>query len=87
MNITTSEQALITKLANSNYQGGDDRGYTFGATLWASMEIQSKSEGGVLASLIQKGLAGFQDNGNKDENYVWLTLEGSNEYLKMIGEL
>jgi hypothetical protein len=41
----------------------------------------------VLASLIQKGLAGFQDNGNKDENYVWLTLEGSNEYLKMIGEL
>ena len=87
MNITTAEQALITKLANSNYQGGDDRGYTFGATLWASMEIESKAEGGVLSSLIQKGLAGFQDNGHKDENYVWLTLEGSNAYLKSIGEL
>ncbi len=87
MNITTAEQALITKLAKSDYQGGDDRGYTFGATLWACMEIESKSEGGVLSSLIQKGLAGFQDNGDKNENYVWLTLEGSNTYLKMIGEL
>lgn len=86
MNITQLEKDLITKLANSNYQGGDERGYTFGANLWASMEIESESEGGVLASLIKKGLAGFKDNGHKDENYVWLTLEGSNEYLKMIGE-
>lgn len=87
MEITTLEHKLIKKLATSNYQGGDDRGYTFGATLWASMEIESKSEGGVLASLIQKGLAGFQDNGSKDDNYVWLTEQGSQAYLKSIGEI
>lgn len=85
--LTQLEMDLIKKLATSDYQGDDYLGYTFGALLWAACEIETKSEGGTLSSLIKKGLAGFQDNGHKDENYVWLTQEGSNAYLRMIGEL
>jgi len=87
MEITALEHELIKKLATSEYQGDDYLGYTFGGLLWAACEIETKSEGGVLASLIKKGLAGFQDNGHKDDNYVWLTEAGSNAYLKAIGEI
>lgn len=85
--LTQLEMALIKKLATSDYQGDDALGYTFGAYLWAVNEIETKSEGGTLSSLIKKGLAGYKDTGDKYENLVWLTQEGSNAYLRMIGEL
>jgi hypothetical protein len=74
---TTKELELITKLATSCYQEDDD--YP-NAKLWACAEIETQEEGGVLSSLIKKGLAGFQDNGKKDENFVFLTDAGIQLY-------
>ncbi|CAB4127039.1 hypothetical protein UFOVP77_45 [uncultured Caudovirales phage] len=77
---TTKELELITKLATSCYQG-DDENPT--GILWAECEIESKEEGGVLSSLIKKGLAGFQKNPKEDganRDYVWLTDAGVELY-------
>jgi len=74
---TTKELELITKLATSCYQDDEDH---LTKALWACVEIESKEEGGVLTSLCKKGLAWFQDNGSKDENYVGLTDAGVELY-------
>jgi hypothetical protein len=77
---TTKELQLITKLATSHYQ--DDDEYP-NSKLWAESEIDGKDEGGVLSSLIKKGLAGFQKNPPSNgsiNDYVWLTHEGIELY-------
>jgi hypothetical protein len=75
---TTKELQLITKLATSCYQEDDENP---NAMLWACCEIETQEEGGVLSSLMKKGLAGFQDNGHKDENFVYLTKAGIELYF------
>ena len=80
MTTTTKELELITKLAESCYQ--DDDEYP-NSKLWAEAEIEGKDEGGVLSSLIKKGLAGFQQNPKEqgqNMDYVWLTDAGIQLY-------
>jgi hypothetical protein len=81
MRATTKELELITKLATSEYQGDEENP---NEKLWAAHEITSKEEGGVLSSLIKKGLAGFQKNPRENGancDFVWLTKAGIELYF------
>ena len=48
--ITSKEKALLTLVAKSEYGDGP------GDTIWLDYVVDSKSKGGVLASLMKKGL-------------------------------
>ena len=48
--ITSKEKALLKLVAGSEYGGGP------GDTIWLDYVVDSKSKGGVLASLMKKGL-------------------------------
>ncbi len=53
MNTTTKELKVLSDIANSEYQDGAD---PVGHGIWLDYVIDSQSRGGVLTSLVKKGL-------------------------------
>lgn len=60
MKVTALELALIDRIVHDLYQptnGGEPQDFSDLSDIWADCLLESKSDGGVMTSLCQKGLA------------------------------
>ena len=73
MKTTKKELALLTAIYSGQYHDGrdpiDDEVWT-----WSACDSFGRSAGGIMASLVKKGLAGVAGTG--DDGTCWITCEG-----------
>ena len=77
--ITANEKSMIINLATNDYGNGEP-----GAQVWSNcLEcgdlgefIPAKGFGGVVASLVKKGLASCTGYGKTEDDVTWLTEAG-----------
>lgn len=78
MNVTTLEQAMIKKIARSEFtaiNGGVPSSVQDIGWVWGDMVIEDSEDKGVFSSLVKKGLANHSGNKGRDA-CVTLTEEG-----------
>jgi hypothetical protein len=90
MELTSNEKKMIRNIAENDYANGEPD-----AMVWADCldcgpcPLPSvRSHGGVIASLIKKGLVvsdgeGWDAGSGKDETCVWLTSEGLDHWREL----
>ncbi|CAB4132198.1 hypothetical protein UFOVP139_13 [uncultured Caudovirales phage] len=81
MILTPKERNLIVQFATSEYSGGYNG--ELDSPLWACVEIDDKSKGGIFAMLQRKGIMWFQKNereNGQNMDYVGLTELGVKAY-------
>jgi len=86
MEITKLEAQLINRIVHDLYQptnGGEPESFEDLSDIWAFM-LETKSDGGVFASLQKKGLAAYSSGGTKDEDTICLTPQGWDVYVSQI---
>lgn len=84
MNLTKMEKMVLNSLRNNDYNDcyTDPCTWAFAAIDYSG--LNAKQARGVMASLIKKGLMGFQED--DDEDIVWLTDEGKKIFETAAGE-
>ena len=80
-NLTTNEAEVLSAIIESEYQVSDEKDEVIGHAVWMwnvseAVTTQGKAFSGVISSLIKKGFAGSQDEG--DDAIIWVTYEGWN---------
>lgn len=85
MNLTKMEKMVLNALRNNDYNDcyTDPCTWAFAAIDYST--LNAKQARGVMASLIKKGLMGFQED-KDDEDLVWLTDEGKALFENATGE-
>jgi len=77
MRITTKERELLVAIRDDQYHDGR---HPLGDPVWTWSVMESAGlgdgGGGVMASLVKKGLAIVDDSGRDDDHTVALTLAG-----------
>tara|TARA_R110000803_G_scaffold201714_1_gene266580 strand:- start:34 stop:294 length:261 start_codon:yes stop_codon:yes gene_type:complete len=78
-NLTTNEAEVLNAILESDYQVSDEKDEVVGNAVWTwsvadYVEAQGKAFSGVVSSLVKKGFAETQENGN--DSIMWITSEG-----------
>jgi hypothetical protein len=91
LNITDKELSVLKGIVLSNYGDSNDPDDMVGQDIW-SWSIESEyagtpSCGGIVASLVKKGLAEASGGDTKDEDCVSITQAGADVLRKLAPEM
>lgn len=73
--ITPKERQMLIAIIESEYQNGQNDPIGCAVWTWSTTGWAGKSAGGIITSLVKKGLVGI-DGAKGDEACIWITEAG-----------